>query len=236
MIALHARFAVLFCLATLPLGLWGEDPVFREKGAIYLGDLQLKPVKMDVADNAPIYFDADKQRYLGVLAKGQQVELQAVTDTLFRVKGMARQGQVVGWVDPKFLGALKPDFLANLKKAAQRQEEVKALIARKEVAINMTQQEVIAALGKAPKTSSRLDANGQHEVWEYVRYEEIPQQSTGYDRNGNVISSTVMIRVPAGSLSVTFDNNLVTSIEQTKGSLAGANQTKILASPLQVVY
>ena len=168
--------------------------------------------------------------------RAKQVELQAVTDTMFRVKGIAKQGQVVGWVDPKFLGALKPDFLANLKKAAQRQDEVKALIARKEVAINMTQQEVIAALGKAPKTSSRLDASGQHEVWEYVRYEEIPQQSTGYDRSGNVVSSTVMVRVPAGSLSVTFDNNLVTSIEQTKGSLAGASQTKILSSPIEAFY
>ena len=236
MIALRVRYAVLLFLAILPVGLRGDEPVFREKGAIYLNDLQLKPVKIDVADNAPIYFDADKQRYLGVLAKGQQVELQAVTDTLFRVKGLAKQGQVVGWVDPKFLGALKPDFLANLKKAAKRQEEVKALIARKEVAINMTQQEVVAALGKAPKTSSRLDANGQHEVWEYIRYEDVPQQSTGYDRNGNVVSSTIMVRVPAGSLSVTFDNNLVTSIEQTKGNLVGANQTKILASPLEFAY
>lgn len=236
MIALRVSYAVLLFLAILPVGLRGDEPVFREKGAIYLNDLQLKPVKIDVADNAPIYFDADKQRYLGVLAKGQQVELQAVTDTLFRVKGLAKQGQVVGWVDPKFLGALKPDFLANLKKAAKRQEEVKALIARKEVAINMTQQEVVAALGKAPKTSSRLDANGQHEVWEYIRYEDVPQQSTGYDRNGNVVSSTIMVRVPAGSLSVTFDNNLVTSIEQTKGNLVGANQTKILASPLEIAY
>ena len=62
MIALRVRFAVLLFLATLPMGLRGDEPVFREKGAIYLDDLQLKPIKIDVADNAPIYFDADKQR------------------------------------------------------------------------------------------------------------------------------------------------------------------------------
>jgi hypothetical protein len=233
-IALRARFAVLILLTLLPAGLRGDEPPFREKGAIYLEDILSKPVKVDVATEAPIYFDSDMGRYLGILKKGQLVELQAITDTMFRVKGMAQQGQVVGWVDPKYLGALKPDFLANLRKAAKRQDEVKALIARKQVAINMTPQEVTASLGKAPKTTSRIDASGQHEVWEYINYEDVPQQSTGYDHYGNLVSSTVMVRVPDGTMSVIFDNNLVTAIEQTKGNLASGNQTRILATPIEV--
>jgi hypothetical protein len=210
-------------------------PVLREKGAIYLEDILSKPVKLNVETEAPIYFDSDMARYLGVLKKGQLVELQAVTDTVFRVKGIAQQGQVAGWVDPKYLGALKPDFLANLKKAAQRQEDVKALIARKEIAINMTPQEVIASLGKAGKTTSRLDATGQHEVWEYVRYDEVPQQvNSGYDRFGNVVASTIYVKVPVGKLSVVFENNVVTSIEQSEGNLAKDSQVKILTTPIDV--
>ena len=234
--AYRARLAILIILTTLPLVLRGDQPqiMLREKGAIYLEDILPKPVKVDVAADAPIYFDADMGRYLGVLKKGQQVELQAVSDTVYRVRGMAAQGQVVGWVDPKYLGALKPDFLASIKKAAQRLEDVRALIARKEVAINMTPQEVAASLGKAAKTTSRLDATGQHDVWEYVRYEDVPQQGTGYDRYGNLVSTTVMVKVPSGKLSVIFENNLVSAIEQTEGNLAGASQTKIVTTPINL--
>ena len=211
------------------------DPLIREKGAIYLEDILAKPVKLNVDTEAPIYFDSDMARYLGVLKKGQLVELQAVTDTVFRVKGIAQQGQVAGWVDPKYLGALKPGFLANLKKASQRQQDVQALIARKEIAINMTPQEVIASLGKAGKTTSRLDATGQHEVWEYVRYEEVPQDvNSGYDRFGNIVTSTIYVKVPAGKLSVVFENNVVISIEQSEGNLAKDSQIKILTTPIDV--
>ena len=230
----RATLALLLIFAMLTPGLRGDESAFREKGAIYLEDFLSKPIKLDVSDDAPIYFDINKERYLGILHKGQQVELQAVSDNVFRVRGMAAQGQVVGWVDPKSLGALKPDFLENLKKAAKRQDDVKALIARKEVAINMTPQEVIASLGKAPKTTSRVDAAGQHEVWEYVHYEEIPQQSSSYDRNGNIVTSSILIKVPTGTISITFENNLVTSIEQTKGNLAGAAEAKIVTSPIEV--
>jgi hypothetical protein len=218
----------------LQMGLRGDEPVVREKGAIYLQDILSKPVKLDVAAEAPIYFDSDMGRYLGVLKKGQLVELQAVTDTVFRVKGMAQQGQVAGWVDPKYLGALKPDFLTNLKKAAQRQEDVKALIARKEIAINMTPEEVIASLGKAGKTTTRVDASGEQQVWEYISYEEVPQETTGYDRFGHVVASTIYIKVPSGKISVVFENNVVTSIEQSEGNLAKDSQVKILTTPIDV--
>jgi len=232
-IALRPKLAVLVLLAILPTGLAAQDSgaVFREKGAIYLEDILPKPVKVDVAADAPIYFDVDMERYLGILKKGQQVELQAVTDSVYRVRGMAQQGQVVGWVEPKYLGALRPDFLASLKKAAKRQEDVNALIARKQIAINMTPQEVAASLGKAAKTTSRLDASGQHDVWEYIRYEDVPQPTTGYDRYGNLVQTTIMVKVPAGKLSVIFENNLVSAIEQTEGTLARENETKIVTTP-----
>ena len=233
MVPYRLGLAVLLILATLTMG-HAAGPVFREPGAIYLEDLLPKPIKVDVSAEAPIYFDLGFGRYLGVLKKGQLVELQAVTDTAYRVKGQAKQGQVVGWVDPKSLGALKPDFLANIKKAARRLEEVKALIARKEAAINMTPEEVRASLGKAGNVSSRLDASGRHDVWEYVRYDSVPQQTTGYDRFGNQVTNTVYVKVPVGKLSVIFDNNVVTALEQTESNLAKDSQVKIVVAPINV--
>ncbi|MGB8352613.1 MAG: hypothetical protein WCD79_01865 [Chthoniobacteraceae bacterium] len=234
MSSLRFKVALFTALAALSMGLQA-GPVLREPGVIYLEDLLPKPVKIDVVQEAPIYFDLDFGRYLGVLKKGQLVELQALTDTAFRVKGQAQQGQVAGWVEPKYLGALKPDFIANLKRASQRQQEVKALIAKKEAAINMTPEEVIASLGKAGKTSSRLDAAGRHDVWDYIRYETVPQQTSGYDRFGNLVTNTIYVKVPAGKLSIIFDNNLVTALEQSDDNQAAKNgQTKIVATPIEV--
>jgi len=233
MVPYRLGLAVLLILIALPAG-HAAGPAFREPGAIYLEDLLPKPLKVDVTAEAPIYFDLGFERYLGQLKKGQLVELQAVTDTAYRVKGQAKQGQVVGWVDPQYLGALKPDFLANIKKAAQRLDEVRALIARKEAAINMTPDEVHASLGKASTVTSRLDAAGRHEVWEYIRYDNVPQQTTGYDRFGNPVTSTVYVKVPIGKLSVIFDNNLVTALEQSETNLAKDSQAKIIATPIQV--
>ena len=74
--------------------------LLREPGAIYLEDFAKHPVKIGVVADAPIFFQPDKVRSLGVLRAGQSVELQAVSDTLYRVRGQAQQGQVAGWVDP----------------------------------------------------------------------------------------------------------------------------------------
>lgn len=225
--------AVLLALCVLCPFL-SAGPVVREPGAIYLEDLLVKPVKVNVPAEGPIYFDIQMQRYLGQLKAGQIVEIQAVSDHAFRVKGLAKQGQVLGWIDPQFLGQMKPDFLANLKKAAKRHEDVAALIARKEVAVNMTKEEVFASLGKAGKTVSRVDASGQHEVWEYIKYDDVPQQTTGYDRFGNLVANTIYVKMPVGKLSVVFENNIVTSLEQSEDNLAKDNQAKILVPPVDL--
>jgi hypothetical protein len=175
-------------------------------------------------------------RSLGVLRAGQSVELQAVGDTLYRVRGQAQQGQVAGWVDPKYLGPLKPEFLAALKQNAVRRDAILGLIARNEVAINMTPEEVLASLGKPTKKSSRLDAGGRQETWEYTRYERIPQQTTSRDIYGRLVTSVYYIKVAKGNLSIVFDNNLVSSLEQSEGVPAADARVKILSAPLEFAF
>jgi hypothetical protein len=210
--------------------------VVREEGAIYIEDLLPKPVKLATIADAPIYYKIDMARYLGTLKKGQVVELQAVADGTYRVRGQAQQGQVAGWVDPKFLNPLKKDFLENLKQNAARRDEVKALIAKNEVAINMTPEEVMLSLGKPAKKTSRLDAKGREEVWEFVKYERVPQEVLGRDPAGNLVKSITYIKVPSGKLAITFENNLVSALEQTEGTLAHAAQVKIVPAPFVVGF
>ncbi len=210
--------------------------VIREEGAIYLEDLLMKPARLATVVDAPIYYHSDLGRYLGILKKGQIVELQAVSDTAYRVRGMAQQGQVAGWVDPQSLNPLKKDFVENLKKNDARRKEVLALIAKNEVAINMTPEEVQLALGKPSKKTARLDAKGREEVWEFIRYERVPQEVFGRDPAGNLVRSITYIKVPAGRLSVTFGNNLVTALEQTEGTFDRDARARIVAAPFIVGY
>ena len=163
--ALHLLLGVLLCTAPLPIRAAGA--LLREEGAIYLEDLLPRPVKLATVQDAPIFWKIDLGKYLGTLRKGQLVEIQAVGDGAYRVRGQAQQGQVLGWVEPKYLSPLKPEFLANLKQNAARKAEVDALIARNEVAINMSPEEVGKSLGKPARKTSRLDANGREEVWEF---------------------------------------------------------------------
>jgi hypothetical protein len=196
----------------------------------------MKPARLATIADAPIYYHNDLARYLGTLKKGQVIELQAITDTAYRVRGMAQQGQVAGWVDPKYLNPLKKDFLDNLKQNAARRQEVLALIAKNEVAINMTPEEVQQSLGKPSKKTSRLDAKGREDVWEFVRYERVPQEIIGQDPAGNLVRSITYIKVPVGRLTITFANKLVAALEQTEGSLERDARAKIVAAPFVVGY
>ena len=201
--------------------------VIREGGAIYLEDLLPKPVRLATIADAPIYYKIDVQRYLGTLKKGQFVELQAVSDNAYRVRGMAQQGQVAGWVEAKYLSPLKKEFLASLRQNAARREAVQALILKKEVAINMTPDEVALALGKPTKTTSRLDATGREDVWEYIRYELQAQESAGRDGFGKLVTTVTYVKVPVGKLAVTFANNLVSALEQSEGSAHNARPSVV---------
>jgi hypothetical protein len=228
--------AILFCALLATAHGAPSGAVIREEGGIYLEDLLPRTVKLATVEPAPIFYKIDMQRYLGTLKKGQLVELQAIANGSYRVRGAAQQGQVAGWVDPKYLTPLKPEFIESVRQNAERKAEVDALIARNEVAINMTPGEVMRAVGKPGKKSSRLDANGREETWEFVRYESVPQEITGRDIYGRLVTSVTYVKVPVGKLSVTFQKNLVSALEQSEGTLARDARVRLVPAPFAVVF
>ena len=207
----------------------------RETGAIYLEDLAIRHVKLAVIGDAAVYSQITNGNYLGILRKGTVAEVVAISDTAVRVRGTAQQGGVVGWVPATGLTPMKPEFIESVKKNAQRKAEVDALIAKGEVALNMTHEEVAAALGKPQKKSSKLDAKGRQEVWEFIRYARVPQETVGRDLQGRLVTSVVYVKVPAGKLSVTFDNNLVSALEQTEGTPEIPGGLQLVPAPIVFV-
>ncbi len=209
----------------------------REKGAIYLEDFVGQPYRLRVLIDAPIYFNADQARFLGTLRRGETVELQAVADTqgVLRVRGQASQGQVVGWTPARYLTPLDAAFVDGLRRSIDRRKQVQALVAGGEVALNMTTEEVTAALGQPGKKSSHADIHGVAETWDYIRYESVPRQVSGIDAFGRAVVSIVYERVPVGRFAVVFTDGLVSAIDQTDRdpNANAAAQTKIVPPPVR---
>ncbi len=221
--------------ALLTLSAFSAPPLLREAGATYLDDFSVKNVRLLALADASVYSLLNQGRYLGVIGKGRPLELIAVSEKGLRVRGMAQQGQVSGWVDAAAVTPLKPEFIESLRANAKRKVEVDALIAKNEVGLNMTLEEVTASLGKAQKKTSKLNATGRNDVWEFVRYTRVPQETTGYDREGRLTRSIVWVKVPSGKLIVTFENNLVSALEQTEGNTDVQAPVRIIPVPIVVV-
>ena len=235
-----------------------SGPIVREAGAIYLSDFDLEPLKLALREPAPCYFEMSAKRYAGTLRFPQAVKLDAVTPNgMLRVRGNAKQGGVAAWVDPAYLEPLPTDFVANLQRAEERRRQVEELIARNEVAIGMTPDEVARSLGKPQKRSSRTSRDGSSQVFEYIRYKLIPQTvyspayvesitgvrpdprarletvvvRGGYGYN----ASTVYVKVPVGTITVSFTEGIVESIEESEGTLVGADAS-IVVPPVNLVW
>lgn len=211
-----------------------QAPVVRDPGVIYLSDFDLKPLRLRVLEPAPAAFDQDGKRYAGTLRAGQDVELQAVGESLYRVRGRAQQGQILGWITPEYLSALPGGFVESLRASNERRIAVEDLIAKNEVAIGMTLDEVQRSIGRPNKKSTRKEAETTEQKWEYVRYQNIPQRTTLIGPDGVATIGTTWIKTPVGTLTLNFAEGIVTSMDESEGSVLQGLQTTIVAPPIFV--
>lgn len=203
-----------------------------EPGTITVEGLLPKPVVVKVPNEATIYYHSDFQRPLGSMAPGTIVTLVALGDTAYRVRGRARHGDVAGWLKPTDVIHPDPDLHANLKKVYDRQIQVQALIAKNEVALGMTQEEVRESLGKPTRTTSKLTPFGREDTVEYAVFERVPQTVTGRDALGRLVQTIVYVKVETGTLSIHFKDNIVDTIEEKKGHPLGGGGIKIVVPPI----
>ena len=246
---LLSRFAVfLFVIA----GEIDAAPIIRESGAIYLSDFGQKPLRLKVLRPAPCYFDINMTRYAGTLRFPQVVQVEAFSDFGCRIRGNAQQGGVAAWVPYNELQPLPEGLLANLKKSEERRRIVDELIARNEVAIGMTIDEVGRSLGKPQKVTNRADKEGTEQIWEYIKYDLVPQTTyaPGYGQtfvnfpkkppvviqSGGYYPTTIYVKVPVGRLKVSFKDGIVDSLDQTEGTLVGAGQVSVVTPPVNVYW
>lgn len=214
-----AGFALSFALFSpgAVLAQLGKSNLPQEEGGVYLEDLLDKPIQLKVVKPAPVYSSLKGDRWLGNLVPGNMATLLAISDKAYRVRAQAHQGQVAGWVSPKALQGIDDKMVKNLKKLAERELLVRDLISNKQIAMGMTMGEVEQALGKPDNRSSKVSKEGRSDKLEYITYERVAQTVMRPDRFGRLFQSTVYVKVPVGKLTIAFEDELVSSIEEAEG-------------------
>lgn len=230
-------FVALLICNLLVVGLLADSrssKPFREEGALYLEDLLEKPLKLKVLKPANTYGSLKGERYLGTLRVGQEVTLLAISDKAYRVRGKAQQGQIAGWAGPGFFKKLEPEFVENLKKAAERKAVVDDLIENEQVALGMTGEEVIAALGKPTKRASKLTVEGKTDTFDYITYERVPQTSYARNALGQIYKRTDYVKVEKGKVTISLTDDVVASIAESENNEDRRDRGIIVPTPISL--
>lgn len=226
--------ALLLCLPSLTFAdlrekssLLNSDP-----DVVYTEEFTDKKIELLVLKPATVYATKKGGRKLGVLKVDTKVTLIGLTGKAYKIRGTATHGGVSGWVSPKALGSKDRDFVENFKKVYERQKVVRDLIARHEVAIGMSVEEVSASLGKPTKTKVRQTIKGKTGVWEFIQYEEQDHYQTVRDPlTGRVFRQySHTTKEELGKIVLEFEGEVVTAIEETENNEGG--KVKIVAPPL----
>ena len=188
----------------------------REKGALYLEDATDKEIRLTTTAEAPVFSNVRGERRLGVIPAGRTVTIVAVSNTALRVRGRALHDNVVGWIARKAATPIDEKFVAQLRAAGERRQAVAALIAKKEIAVGMTPEEVEAALGSPSERNSRVDAQGRRDSLDYITYRTVSQQVLQYDQFGRSYYTLVPQKIETGRRSVDFVNGLVASYTESE--------------------
>ena len=171
-------------------------------------------------------------RRLGLFKTNTKVELIAMTEKAYCVKGKASHAGVTGWVNPNHLASKDKDFISNLKQLYKRQLIVKDLIANKDVAIGMTLDEVQTSLGEPTETEIVQTRDGQSGKWDYVITEEQKHYRKTVDpHTGQVYRQLSHVTVEERSrTTVKFKDKVVTSLTRKKNN--GPGKIRIVPAPV----
>lgn len=224
-------FPLALLLGLVPLSA-KESLLDNDPDVVYLEGASDKVMEFVVIKDAVVFASKKGGRRLGVYPQNTKVQLLAMTDKGYKVKGKARHSLVSGWVSPKNLASKDPKFVENLKKYYQREREIRALIRNKEVAIGMTIAEVQQSIGEPTKKESRLTKEGRSGKWEFIKAEE--QKHYNYYRDPRTGMSYKQFShttyEETEKLTVEFEAGVVTAI--TSKEDRGLDRERIVVPPV----
>ncbi len=199
---------------------------------VYLEEIVDPPIKLKVIKQAPVYADKEGNRRLGYLQANQTVNLEGMTEKVYRVRGKGTRNGIAGWVAPWAFSHPQEDFVVKLKELYERQIAVTEIIEAEGIAIGMTLDEVAQSRGKPTKTSVRRTAEGESGTWEFIDYDEVKHYITRIDPvSGQAYRQLSHVtREEKGKSVIEFENGLVTALEETEDH--GGGNVRIVVPPL----
>ncbi len=201
---------------------------------IYLNQYVAKPIQFIAIDHANAYSSkkGKSSRKLAIFKPGAQLELVAMTANAYRVSGKGKHGKITGWVSPKTLANKDPKFVENLKLLYDRQMIVKELIAKREVAIGMSIDEVSQSLGEPTKKTSKVTKDGVTGHWEFITYEEQKHYNYYTDPNSGQTFKRLshVTTEETSNITVEYVSKIVTAITTMEDN--GQGQIHIVTPPI----
>ncbi len=197
----------------------GEEiaPELQEPGVLYIHNSTTQPIQGKVSVITYIYGRRTFTTLVGTALPGQVIEIVAMAPEGYMVRVASNNGGVLGWIRPDELpNTVDINQLGQLQALYQHQQEVNVAIANKTVIRGMSEPEVQMALGKPGRTVKQTLSQGVFETWEYTTYKQTPQNDFTVDSTGQPVNRTYYERVPIGSLSVSFTNGLVSSVQEVR--------------------
>jgi len=206
----------------------------NDPDVIYLSEHIDRTIHLLVVKPTTIYASKKGKsgRRLGAFKANTKVELLAMTENAYRVKGQASHAGVIGWVNPKLLASKDKNFIINLKAFYKRQIIVTELIAAKDVAIGMTLDEVGESLGNPTETEVKQTAKGETGKWDYVINEEQKHYRTVRDPyTGNIYRQLSHVTLEEKSrLTLEFEDDVITTVTRKKNN--GPGKIRIIPAPV----
>lgn len=225
-------------LALILLPFWAAAQTLNaEPDVVYVEEFSEKPIKLKVAKNGIVFATKKGGRKRGTLKIDTSVELVGFTENAYKIKGKRTNGEgVSGWVTPLALTAKDKDFIKKFKAIYDRQIIVRELIAKKEIALGMTEDEVSQVLGEPTKTKVRRTKEGVTTAWEFVKYKVENHYANYRDpATGGVYRRlTHTTKEEVSNTKVEFDNGVVTAVEESEDN--GEARRRIVATPMVVFW
>lgn len=204
---------------------------------VYVKEFSEKSIKLKVTKAGIVFASKKGGRQRGALKVGSSVELVGFTDNAYQIRGKSSTGNgVSGWVSPLALTAKDKEFVKKFKAVYERQVIVKGLIAQKEIAIGMTEDEVAQVLGEPTKTKVRRDAEGATTTWEFVEY-EIEKHYANYRdpvTGGIFRQLSHTTKEEASKTIVEFENGAASTIEQSEDKSKA--RSRIVTTPMMIFW
>ncbi len=207
-----------------------------DPSVVYMNQHYAQPVQLQVIDNFPIFSDKNAKNKVGILLGNQIVNLEAMTEFGYKVRGKGATQGVAGWVSPKAFASKDPNFVENLKASYARLVEVQRLIANHEIAIGMTPEEVVRSLGEPTERRIKRGRKGISGTLSWVEYKEVKHFQTFADplSGQRIRRYTHTTREEKSRVDVDFEKGVVSSIEESDRQLPTG--PKIIVRPIDLIF